>query len=83
MLSEESAKRRRLLDRAPSMKVCPAEGYCRGKIFKAFVGMLACAVVIPEVPRYPWNVLEIVAPANLREKLQLADGDEITVKVNL
>jgi CTP-dependent riboflavin kinase len=83
MLSEESAKRRKLLERATSMKVCPAEGYCSGKIFKAFVGMLACAVIIPGVPGYPLNVLEIVAPANLREKLQLADGDEITVTVNL
>jgi len=65
------------------MKVCPAEGYCSGKIFKAFVGMSECAIVIPEVAGYPQDVLEIIAPANLREKLQLADGDKITVTVNL
>jgi riboflavin kinase len=82
-LSEESTKRRKLLEKAASMKVCPAEGYCNGKIFKAFVGMLTCAIVIPEVAGYSGNVLEIIAPANLREKLQLADGDEITVTVNL
>ena len=83
MLSEESAKRRKMLEKAASMKVCPAEGYCIGKIFRAFVGVLECAIVIPEVAGYPWNVLEIIAPANLREKLQLADGDKITVTVNL
>ena len=83
MLSEKSAKRRKLLEKAASMKVCPAEGYCSGKIFKAFVGMLECAIVIPEVAGYPRDVLEIIAPANLREKLQLADGDKITVTVNL
>jgi riboflavin kinase len=82
-LSEESAKRRKLLEKVASMKVCPAEGYCSGKIFKAFVGMLECAIVIPEVAGYPRDVLEIIAPANLREKLQLADGDKITVTVNL
>jgi riboflavin kinase len=82
-LSEESAKRRKLLEKATSMKVCPAEGYCSGKIFKAFVGVLECAIVIPEVAGYPRDVLEIIAPANLREKLQLADGDKITVTVNL
>ena len=82
-LSEENAKRRKLLEKAASMKVCPAEGYCSGKIFKAFVGMLECAIVIPEVAGYPRDVLEIIAPANLREKLQLADGDKITVTVNL
>ena len=82
-LSEESAERRKLLEKATSMKVCPAEGYCSGKIFKAFVGVLECAIVIPEVAGYPRDVLEIIAPANLREKLQLADGDKITVTVNL
>ena len=82
-LSEESAKRRKLLEKATSMTVCPAEGYYSGKIFKAFVGVLECAIVIPEVAGYPRDVLEIIAPANLREKLQLADGDKITVTVNL
>jgi len=82
-LSEESAKRRKLLEKAASMEICPAEGYCSGKIFKAFVGVLECAVVIPEVAGYPENVLEIISPINLREKLQLADGDKITVTVNL
>jgi riboflavin kinase len=83
MLSEESTKRRKLLEKATSMKVCPAEGYCSGKILKVFVGMLECAIVIPDVEGYPGNVLEIIAPVNLREKLQLADGDKITVTVNL
>jgi riboflavin kinase len=82
-LSEENAKRRKLLEKATSMIVCPAEGYCSGKVFKAFVGVLECAIVIPEVAGYPRDVLEIIAPANLREKLQLADGDKITVTVNL
>ena len=82
-LSEESAKRRKLLEKAASMKVCPAEGYCNGKIFKAYIDMLECAIVIPEVAGYPENVLEIIAPINLREKLQLADNDEITVTVSL
>jgi riboflavin kinase len=82
-LSEESVKRRKLLEKAISMKVCPAEGYCSGKIFKASVGVVECAIVVPEVAGYPENVLEIIAPVNLRETLQVADGDEITVTVNL
>jgi riboflavin kinase len=82
-LSEGSAKRRKLLEKATAMQVCPAEGYCSGKIFKASVGLVECAVVVPEAAGYPENVLEIIASANLREKLQVADGDEITVTVNL
>ena len=82
-LSEESAEDRELLDKAASMKVCPAEGFCTGRIFKALVGVWACAVVIPEVADYPADVLEIIAPTSLREELQLVDGDAITVTVNL
>ena len=82
-LSEESVKRRKLLEKATSMKVCPAKGFCSGTVFKASIGALECAIVIPEVAGYPEDVLEIIAPANLRETLQLMDGDEITVTVNL
>jgi riboflavin kinase len=82
-LSEESAKRRKLLEKAAFVQVCPAEDYCNGKIFKASVGVLECAIVIPEVTGYAADVLEIIAPANLREKLQLADGDQITITVHL
>ncbi len=83
LLAEESAKRRKLLQKERSMKVCPAEGYCIGVIFKAFIGRLECAVVVPEVAGYPKDVLEIIAPANLREMLHLEDGCEVTVTVNL
>jgi riboflavin kinase, archaea type len=82
-LSDKSAERRKLLEKAASMKISPAEGYCNGKLFQASIGMLECAIVIPEVAGYPQNVLEIIAPVNLREKLQLADDDEITVTVSL
>lgn len=82
-LSDESVTRRKLLGKAASMTVYPAEGYRNGKLFKASIGTLECAIVIPEVAGYPENVLEIIAPVNLREKFQLADGDDITVTVNL
>jgi riboflavin kinase len=82
-LSEESAKRRKLLEKAASVKICPPEGFCSGTVVNASIGALDCAIVIPEVAGYPEDVLEIIAPVNLRETLQLTDGDEITVTVNL
>jgi riboflavin kinase len=82
-LSEESTKRKKLLEKAHPIKVFPANGYCSGKLIKAFIGKLECAIVIPEVAGYPKEVLEIIAPANLRETLQLEDGGEVTVAVNL
>ena len=82
-LSEESAKRKKLLEKAHSVKICPDSGYSSGLLFKAFIGTLECAIVIPEVKGYPKDVLEIIASVNLREQLQLEDGDEVTVTVNL
>ena len=82
-LTEENAKRRKLLEKASAVKIQPASGYCNGALFKAFIGTLECAIVIPEVAGYPKNVLEIIAAVNLREQLKLEDGSEVTVTVNL
>jgi len=83
LLSEESAKRKKLLEKKCSMKICPVEGYCNGMLFKALIGTLECGIVIPEVAGYPKTFLEIIAPVNLRETLQLEDGDEVTVTISL
>jgi len=82
-LSDKSTEHRKLLENAASLTVRPVEGYSNGKVFKAYLGTLECAIVIPEVAGYPENVLEIIAPVNLREKFHLADGDEITVTVSI
>jgi riboflavin kinase len=82
-LTEESLKKRKMLKKAPSVKICPAEGYRKGTIFKAFTGSLECAIVVPEVPGYPKDLLEIIASVNLRDMLHLEDGGEVEVTVKL
>jgi riboflavin kinase len=82
-LSEEGVKRKKLLKKAHAIKIYPANGYCSGKLIKASIGKLECAIVVPEVASYPKGVIEIIAPVNLREALQLEDGGEVTVTVNL
>ena len=81
-LSTGSAKERSVIEKAAVLKVCPSEGYCTGLIFKAFIGTIECAVVIPQIENYPKDILEVVASINLRERLKLRDGDEVTVSVN-
>jgi riboflavin kinase len=83
LLSEESAKRRKLLVTADAMKICPAEGYCNGILHKAHIGGLECAIVIPEVASYPDDYLEVIAADYLRAKLQLKDGDTVTVTADM
>jgi riboflavin kinase len=83
MLSEESTQRRGLLEKAPSIKICPSDGYCTGVLFKALIGTYQCAVIVPDAPSYQKALLEVISPHNLREVLQLKDGSEVTATVNL
>ena len=82
-LTEDSLKQKKLLEKAPSVKICPAKGYYNGAVFKAFTGTLECAIVVPKVPGYPKDLLEIIASVNLRETLHLEDGSAVAVTVNL
>ncbi len=82
-LNEESIKYRKLLENAPSERITPVDGYYNGTLFKAFIDILKVVIVVPEVPDYPKDVLEVIAAVNLRKTLQLEDGCEVTVTVNL
>ncbi|RLI18764.1 hypothetical protein DRO44_00260 [Candidatus Bathyarchaeota archaeon] len=42
-----------------------------------------CVIVLPEITGYPDNIVEIVAPVNLREKFGLKDGETVEVKIVL
>jgi riboflavin kinase len=83
MLSEESTQHREFLEKAHSTKICPADGFCTGALFKALIGTSQCAIIVPNAPSYQKALLEVIAPHNLREELQLEDGSEIAVTVNL
>ena len=71
-----------LRDVTRGMKLEAPEGFHGGRCFEASVlGKVRGAVVVPDVPDYPFDVLEIMAPINLREELGLKDGMELTVTV--
>ena len=80
-LDEENVKCRVLLERSAELRLCHSEGYCTGLLFKASLDGVACGLVIPQVESYPENVLEVVASVNLKQELQLRDGDLVTVAV--
>jgi CTP-dependent riboflavin kinase len=71
------------LKKAPSIPIVPPEGFNKGKCFKAcLIPNLKCAIVIPEIPNYPNDIIEIIAPINLRGKCQLQDGVLVEVKIS-
>ena len=80
-LDGKHAKMKKALMNATGVEIFPPPGYCRARIFQASIMNVKCAVVIPEVPGYPEDVIEVISSANLREKLHLVDGSWVEVKV--
>jgi len=83
-LTEGCPKLKNLLERAKAIEITPAKGFCRGRCFRAcLMDKVECAIVIPEIADYPQDILEVIASINLREKLQLEDGDTVEVRILL
>ena len=56
--------------------------FCTGKCFKALVNSnLTCCIVVPDKSRYGSDIVEVIAPINLRKTLGLSDGDTVTLQV--
>ncbi|MCS7124491.1 MAG: CTP-dependent riboflavin kinase [Candidatus Bathyarchaeota archaeon] len=82
LLDETGSNIRKALENAKPVPIVPEPGFRPGKCFKASImGLVDGAVVIPLVEGYPKNVLEVIAPVNLRERFGLKDGDVIEVSV--
>ncbi len=82
-LTGKNVENRRLLEVSDGLTVEPQTGYYSGIMFRANINRLECAVVIPIMPNYPNDVLEVIAPIYLREKLKLTNGSLVTVSVNV
>jgi riboflavin kinase len=82
-LNRDSIQIKRTLMKALGVEISPAPGHYPGKLFGANLMNLECALIIPEVPSYPEDVIEVVSSANLREKLHLADGSLCQVVVTI
>jgi riboflavin kinase, archaea type len=82
-LSIKEAEKRILLENAENLVVEPQTGYYSGLLFKATIDALECGIVIPIMPNYPNNLLEVIAPVYLRKQLNLKDDNLVTVFVNV
>jgi len=71
------------LAKAAGLKLTPARGYCPGKLFRARVMNIECAIVMPQVPGYSENTIELVSSVSLKEKLHLVDGSACEVSVTV
>lgn len=69
--------------RHPGVVIEPgAEGYCPARCYHIQVsGSVRAAWIIPDVPGYPCDLVEIMAPVSLRETLKLKTGDIVRIKL--
>lgn len=64
------------------VKIKPPPNFCESRCFKALVmNKVWGAVLVPDVSNYPNDLLEILAPVNLRATLGLKDGMKVEVVV--
>jgi riboflavin kinase len=84
-LTEDDAKRlANVLEKAKAIEISPVAGFRRGKCYRASLADgIECAIVIPDVTDHSEDVLEIVAPVNLRDRFHLGDGDLLDIRVHL
>jgi riboflavin kinase len=83
-MDEETSRRyNTLLEGREGVPIEPLdERYHRGKCYRSRINdRVDGAIVVPVVPDYPTDLMEIVAPVNLRERLGLLDGGEVTVEI--
>jgi riboflavin kinase len=84
-LSKESAEvKKQFAKTAKVIEIVPEKGFCKGLCFKAkIMDKINGAIVLPQVPSYPDDVLEVIAPVSLRETLKLREGDEVQLTAYL
>jgi CTP-dependent riboflavin kinase len=61
--------------------ISPDPKFCNGKAFPVLLGEINAAIIIPEqkVRVHPKNIIEIIAPLNIKASLNIKDGDSVTV----
>lgn len=84
-LTQESIEiRKELTETGKAIMIVPVKGFCCGLCYRArIMDKIDGAIIIPQVPDYPEDVLEVIAPISLRKTLRLKEGDEVRLTVYL
>ena len=81
---DDAVKLKKIIKEAQPIEIVPEAYFCRGRCYKTTINdESSCIILIPDVPDYPDNLIEIVSPDNLRKKLRLADGDVVEIKLSV
>lgn len=82
-LDRESIDLVRKLKDDEGVKIVPPDPkFCIAKTFKAkIMGKVQGAIILPEATVHAEDTLELIAPINMREELDLKDGQQVEVEI--
>jgi len=80
---ETSLKKLKKVKEGRGIEILPMEsGFCSARCYHVLVGdKIEGVMVIPEVTGYPDSKLEIIAPCNIKDELEISDGDLVKVEI--
>ena len=66
--------------------VPPSPDFCQAKTFPISISGIEAAIVIPEAEHFTkdvhsWDVIEVIAPVNIKKALSIKDGDQVTITI--
>lgn len=53
----------------------PTREFCDSKGYTIYIGDIKAAIILPCMTEHPRDVVEIMAPVKIKEKLKVKDGD--------
>jgi riboflavin kinase len=84
-LTQKSIEAKKALtETGKAIMIVPVRGFCCGLCYKArIMDKIDGAIIVPQVPDYPEDLLEVIASVSLRKTLKLREGDEVQLSVYL
>jgi riboflavin kinase len=80
----EATRLKRVLAQSPGVEIVPKQGFYRARCFGVMIMNKAHgAIITPQTPDYPVDIVEIVAPVHLRALLSLRDGSPVRITITL
>ena len=83
-ISEEFIPAVEILDQQKGIElISPDPKFCNAKAFQVSLGGISGAIILPEekVRVHPKNIIEIIAPLNIKTSLKAKDGDSLKIKI--